>query len=72
MCCCALLCVGRRLLLDLSLLGLALDNYEGMAFGPRLADGRRTLLLVNDNNFSSHQIGTQFILLALDLVRFYY
>ena len=48
-------------------LGLPLDNYEGMAIGPPLADGRRSLLLVNDNNFSVHQIGTQFILLALAL-----
>jgi hypothetical protein len=59
--------VPKRLLLDLATLGLELDNYEAMAFGPQLADGRRTLLLVNDDNFSSHQIGTQFILLALDL-----
>ena len=59
--------VPKRLLLDLASLGLPLDNYEGMAIGPRLADGRRSLLLVNDNNFSVHQIGTQFILLALAL-----
>ena len=59
--------VPKQLLLDLATLDLPLDNYEGMALGPRLADGRRTLLLVNDDNFSSHQIGTQFILLALDL-----
>jgi hypothetical protein len=36
--------------------GLDLDNYEGMALGTVLADGRRTLLLVNDNNYNSHQV----------------
>ena len=39
--------------------GLALDNYEGLALGPALPDGRRMLLLVNDDNYSQHQIGTQ-------------
>ncbi len=33
----------------------AFDNFEGMCFGPTLADGSRTLLLVSDDNFSPRQ-----------------
>ncbi len=53
----------KTLLLNLDVLGLPLDNVEGMAFGPRLRDGRRTLLLVSDNNFAAAQF-TQFLLFA--------
>lgn len=31
------------------------DNVEGITFGPRLADGARSLILVSDNNFSARQ-----------------
>ena len=44
--------VEKTLLLDLDELGIPLDNVEGMAFGPNLPDGRRSLILVSDNNFS--------------------
>jgi len=57
--------VGKTLLLDLDVLGRPLDNVEGMTFGPRLRDGRRTLLLVSDNNFAATQF-TQFLLFAYD------
>lgn len=50
--------------LNLDVLGIPLDNVEGMAFGPRLRDGRRTLLLVSDNNFAATQF-TQFLLFAV-------
>jgi hypothetical protein len=53
----------KTLLLDLDALGIPLDNVEGMAFGPDLADGRRTLVLVSDNNFAPAQF-TQFLLFA--------
>jgi hypothetical protein len=53
----------KTLLLDLDTLGIPLDNVEGMAFGPDLADGRRTLVLVSDNNFAPAQF-TQFLLFA--------
>jgi len=33
----------------------ALDNFEAMSFGPRLADGRRSLILASDNNFKKEQ-----------------
>ena len=62
--------VRKRLLLDLGQLdGLsaelkALDNFEGMAFGPTLRDGSRTLLIVSDDNFSDRQ-RTTFLLFRI-------
>lgn len=61
--------VSKQLLLDLSSLrnddgsALALDNIEGITFGPTF-DGQQTLLLVSDNNFSGTQF-TQFVALQL-------
>ena len=57
--------VQKTLLLDLRTLGLPLDNVEGMTIGPDLPDGRRSLLLVSDNNFAATQF-TQFLLFALN------
>jgi hypothetical protein len=54
----------KRLLLDLDDLGIPLDNVEGMTFGPRLHGGRRSLVLVSDNNFAAAQF-TQFLLFAI-------
>ncbi|MFC7342556.1 esterase-like activity of phytase family protein [Saccharopolyspora griseoalba] len=57
--------VRKRLLADLAEFDLgAVDNVEGMTWGPRLADGRRTLVLVSDDNFSESQT-TQLITLAV-------
>jgi 3-phytase len=56
--------VEKRLLVDLDVLGIPLDNLEGMTFGPRLRGGKRTLLLVSDNNFSAAAF-TQFLLFAV-------
>lgn len=47
--------VAKRLLLDLGTLNISLDNLEGMSWGPRLPDGRHTLILVADDNFSTRQ-----------------
>ena len=44
--------VQKRLLLDLAALGRYLDNLEGMTFGPELDDGRRSLVMVSDDNFN--------------------
>ena len=55
--------VHKRLLLDLGELGIPLDNVEGLTFGPPLRDGRRSLVLVSDNNFAATQF-TQFLLFA--------
>jgi hypothetical protein len=55
----------KSLLLNLDELGIPLDNVEGMTFGPRLRHGRRSIVLVSDNNFAAAQF-TQFLLFALD------
>jgi len=60
--------MSKTLLLDLGTLtnadgsALRLDNVEGMTFGPTF-DGKPTLILVSDNNFSGTQF-TQFIALS--------
>ncbi|MEO5576693.1 MAG: esterase-like activity of phytase family protein [Gaiellaceae bacterium] len=54
----------KTLLLDLDTLGIPLDNVEAMAFGPDLPDGRRSLVLISDNNFSPSAF-TQFLLFAV-------
>jgi myo-inositol-hexaphosphate 3-phosphohydrolase len=61
--------VQKRLLLNLDDLELptGLDNVEGLAFGPKLADGRQSIVLVSDNNFSPTQF-TQILTLGADLV----
>ena len=41
-----------------------LDNVEGITLGPKLSDGRQSVLLVSDDNFSPTQI-TQFFAFAL-------
>ncbi len=46
---------SKRLLLDFGDLGVAPDNLEGMTFGPRLADGRRSLIVLSDDNFNESQ-----------------
>ncbi|MBW4633849.1 MAG: phytase [Iphinoe sp. HA4291-MV1] len=61
--------VEKRLLLNLNSLNLptGTDNIEGIAFGPKLADGRQSIVLVSDNNFSQTQF-TQILALGADLV----
>ena len=54
----------KTLLLDLDDLGLALDNLEGMTLGPQLPDGRQSLVLVSDNNFTPGQ-PSQFLMFTL-------
>ena len=61
--------VTKTLLLDLSDLKhddgtpLALDNIEGITFGPKVND-KETLILVSDNNFNNTQF-TQFVALQI-------
>lgn len=51
----------KRLLLDFDTLPLArIDNIEGVSWGPRLANGHDTLVLVSDDNFSADEV-TQFL-----------
>ena len=62
----------KELLLDLSDLrnddgsALALDNIEGLTLGP-VVNGKQTLMLVSDNNFSGTQF-TQFVALQISQV----
>jgi myo-inositol-hexaphosphate 3-phosphohydrolase len=58
--------VRKELLVTINDLGVNPDNIEGMTFGPQLADGRQTLILVSDNNFHLLQ-ETQFVALALTI-----
>ena len=64
--------VRKTLLLDLSKtpglspeLAPSLDNFEGMALGPRLPDGRASLVLVSDDNFGPSQ-RTWFLVFAIE------
>ena len=57
--------VKKELLLNMDELGEYIDNVEGVCLGPRLADGRQTLVFVTDNNFDEKQV-TQFLLFAID------
>ncbi|MBW4491009.1 MAG: esterase-like activity of phytase family protein [Trichocoleus desertorum ATA4-8-CV12] len=54
----------KQLLLDFADLGLTLDNIEGITLGGTLPDGRRSLIVVSDNNFSSTQL-TQVLAFAI-------
>lgn len=58
--------MSKTLIADLSTTpGLdPLDNIEGITLGPRLPDGRQTLVLVSDDNFSPRQV-TQFVAFAV-------
>lgn len=57
--------VAKRLLLDLAEPGIPLDNLEALAWGPDLADGRKTLLVLSDNNFNRLQT-TQLLVFAVE------
>lgn len=54
--------MSRTLLLEMPITygGVKIDNIEGPAWGPRLANGNRSLVLVADNNFADNQ-STQFL-----------
>ena len=57
--------VQKKLLLNMDDLGIYIDNIEGVCPGPRLPDGRQTLVFVADNNFSADEL-TQFLLFAIE------
>jgi len=57
--------VRKTLVADLEQIGVAdPDNFEGMTWGPELAGGERTLLLVSDNDFRA-ELRTRIVALAL-------
>lgn len=53
--------VRKTLLLDMDTLRRWVDNVEGVTFGPVLPNGKRSLLLVTDDNFAPFE-KTQFFL----------
>lgn len=56
----------KHLLMDFNRAGLdKVDNLEGMSWGPVLANGHRSLVLISDDNFSAGEV-TQ--LLAFELL----
>lgn len=42
----------KKLLLNMDTLGVFTDNIEGVTFGPRLSNGKRSLIFIADNNFN--------------------
>jgi len=58
----------KTLLVDLAETGVALENFEGFAFGPTLPDGRASLVVVSDDNFNPEQESTTFLVFAVDRV----
>ncbi|MEA5568200.1 phytase [Anabaena sp. UHCC 0399] len=60
---------SKKLLLNLNDLDLptGTDNIEGITFGPKLADGRQSIVLVSDNNFNATQF-TQILTLSADII----
>jgi len=54
--------VAKRLLLNFDSLGVRIDNLEGMAWGPRLKDGARALVLASDDNYDANQVNQILVL----------
>ncbi|MCF6215355.1 MAG: esterase-like activity of phytase family protein [Emcibacter sp.] len=57
--------VQKILLADIGKFGIEVDNIEGISFGKTLKDGRRSLILISDNNFRSTQV-TQILVFAVN------
>lgn len=58
--------VSKKLLLNMNDLGRYIDNVEGITFGPLLPNGKRSLILIADNNFQPFE-KSQVFLLETDL-----
>ena len=56
---------SKKLILNMDDLGIFTDNIEGLTFGPKLSNGKRSLLFVSDNNFSVAQ-KTQLLLFEVE------
>jgi hypothetical protein len=46
---------SKKLVLNMDDLGVFIDNVEGITLGPKLANGKQSLIFVTDNNFSKSQ-----------------
>lgn len=55
----------KKLILNLDELGIFIDNIEGITFGPKLSNGKLSLLFVSDDNFSDKQ-KTQILLFEVN------
>jgi len=55
----------KRLLLNMDKLGINIYNIEGATFGPRLPNGKQSLLFVADDNFSGRE-KTQLLLFEVE------
>ena len=44
--------LSKKLLLNMDDLGIYIDNIEGVTFGPKLSNGKRSLIFIADNNFN--------------------
>ena len=55
----------KKLVFNMDRLGRLTDNIEGASFGPILSNGKRSLILVSDDNFSPTQ-KTQFLLFEVE------
>lgn len=62
--------VTKRLVIDLAKTAEVgrVDNIEGMSWGPAVAGGKRSLVLVSDNNFNPAQV-TQFLAFEAQTMR---
>ncbi|MBC5836419.1 esterase-like activity of phytase family protein [Flavobacterium muglaense] len=56
---------SKKLVLNMDDLGIFTDNIEGITFGPKLANGKQSILFVSDNNFSDKQ-KTQVLLFEVE------
>ena len=56
---------SKKLILNLDDLGIFIDNIEGITFGPKLSNGKQSLLFVSDDNFSDKQ-KTQILLFEVN------
>jgi hypothetical protein len=56
---------SKKLILNMDDLGIFIDNVEGVTFGPKLTNGKQSLLFVSDNNFSDKQ-KTQVLLFEIE------
>jgi len=55
----------KKLLLNMDSLAIYVDNIEGVTFGPKLSNGKNSLIFVADNNFNPLE-KTQFLLFEIN------
>ena len=55
----------KKLVLNMDDLGIFIDNIEGITSGPKLSNGKQSILFVSDNNFSDKQ-KTQVLLFEVE------